>query len=94
MAVAAGSEHRMGAVTFFTLVNGHAAALSTAVNDGINHFSVFIWHGIAEAADIFWCVLSKNQRACEPIVYSMLGYAGSFRQVAGLSWNFGNSLSS
>ena len=60
MAVAAGSEHRMGAVTFITLVNGHAAALGAAVDDGVDHFSVFIWHGIAKAMDILWCVLCKN----------------------------------
>jgi hypothetical protein len=50
----------MGAVTFITLVNGHAAAMGAAVGDGVDHFSVFIWHGIAKAMDILWCVLCKN----------------------------------
>jgi hypothetical protein len=49
----------MGTAAFIALVNCHAAALSAAVNDGINYFSVFMGDGIAEAMDILWCVLCK-----------------------------------
>ena len=53
MTITAGSEDRMVAAAFITLVNHSTKAYCAAFDDGINDFSMFNRNGITEVLDIF-----------------------------------------
>ena len=52
MPVPAGSIHDVVLTAFFTLIDHYSAVLGTAVNDGVDDFSVFKRHGLTEGVDI------------------------------------------
>jgi hypothetical protein len=53
VAVAAGAVQDVVEPALLALVDNGAVVLSAAADNGIDHLLVFIWHRVAEAAQVF-----------------------------------------